>query len=147
VKKLIFAAVAALALAGCFDGKKAGGEDGAVAADGSAQTENNEQTTSREKSTNYDSRLVGTWIKVNEGSTWTFNSDGTMSRDGKTFSDGIMSRDGKTFKYGAIDGKLVIVKGGYPDDIMEYVISKDGKTLIIDDAAYLDQEGLFQKKQ
>ena len=70
------------------------------------------------QSTNQDgARLVGTWVD-NDGDKWTFKPDGTV--------------DGG--KYVAIDGKLVNTnagKGNNKSYYYDYVISKDGKTLLL----------------
>ena len=73
------------------------------------------------QSTNQDgARLAGTWVD-NDGDKWTFKPDGTVA-------------DGNGGKYGAVDGKLVNTnagKGNNKSYYYDYVISKDGKTLLL----------------
>jgi hypothetical protein len=73
------------------------------------------------QSTNHDPKLVGTWVHVN-GDSWVFNADGTLTRGDRTS------------KYGAISGKLIIYQSGSSGTSFDYVISPDGKTLLIGNA-------------
>ncbi|MCL1947828.1 MAG: hypothetical protein FWF51_11880 [Chitinivibrionia bacterium] len=149
-KLFLAAAIAALAFTGCFDGKKKTDESGAVVTNNEQATEQTtdeqatEQTTSREKSTNYEPRLVGTWIKVKNNKNVVFNSDGT----GTGFW---MKNCYSAFKYGALDGKIALIytyEGpySYTDNITittvhNYFISKDGRTMIIDGNPDYDSKG------
>ena len=93
------------------------------------------------QSTNQDgSRLVGTWVQVGyaeDGRTWVFNSDGTGSYGGEVF------------KYGAVAGRLVLVKEYHTsvDDKSGYdfVVSNDGKTLLIVGGAVPGRDFVLKK--
>ena len=73
------------------------------------------------QSTNYEPKLVGTWVNVN-GDTWVFKADGTGTRGNNNF------------KYGAISGNLIIYQSGSSGTSFDYVLSPDGKTLLIGNA-------------
>ena len=77
------------------------------------------------QSSNNEQRLVGTWTNINNNSTIVFNSNGTMTYG----SD--------NYKYGAAAYKLALYessnKRGYTDEVFEFFISTDGRTLILID--------------
>jgi len=72
------------------------------------------------QSTNHEPQLIGAWVAAN-GDTWVFNADGTGTRGTNNF------------KFGAINGKIVIHQGSSGTSY-EYILSKDGNTLLITNA-------------
>jgi hypothetical protein len=107
-KVLNFVLVFGIALFGCNGNGSAGV---------SAQSPNNER------------RLVGTWV-AGDGSTWVFNSNGTVSVDLK-YSSGSNPRTG-TFKYIVSDSKVYINTKDRGDVyVSDFFISNDGATLIL----------------
>ncbi|MCL1947237.1 MAG: hypothetical protein FWF51_08845 [Chitinivibrionia bacterium] len=78
-----------------------------------------------------DSRVIGTWINVENNVKIVFNSDGTGTGWHKSVSDN------KSFKYGTVGNKITVayILGKSDDektdtDEIDYVISNDGKTMI-----------------
>ena len=96
--------------------------------DCNAQTPNNEQ------------RLVGTWIREDNGSLngtiWIFNSDGTGSWQGTST------------RYGVAANKLIVLRQN-SDYVYsyEYFISTDGKTLILLYTHQGTTEGMLFRKR
>ena len=82
---------------------------------------------SAEISSNNEQRLIGTWICINDGSTWVFNSDGTMSHP-----NDIPNYSIRFVQYTAIGDKIILIEEeyglGYECD---FRLSSDGKTMII----------------
>jgi hypothetical protein len=77
------------------------------------------------QSSNDEQRLIGTWIEESlssslNGRIWVFNSDGTVSIGNMTYNY-------------AIAGNKLIYYSSYNNsqDVLEYNISTDGRTLIL----------------
>jgi hypothetical protein len=70
------------------------------------------------QSANNAQRIIGTWVEQ-DGRTWVFNTNGTLTIGSKNF------------KYGATDTKLATSPSLDGYDIFDISISSDGKTLII----------------
>ncbi|GHV96551.1 hypothetical protein AGMMS50293_28710 [Spirochaetia bacterium] len=86
------------------------------------------------QSTNYEPKIVGTWTDL-VGETWVFNSDGTGQ-----------NRNRQPIKFAAIDGKLVIYESSRSGTGYEFVISPDGKTLILFISGSASDAFVLQKK-
>ena len=82
---------------------------------GCKPAENNVQASNNEQ------RLVGTWVAVNDSSTWVFNSDKTGTTTIRRIS----------FKYGAAESKVVIFFDNNPAAVADFSVSSDGRTLIL----------------
>jgi hypothetical protein len=94
----------------------------------------------KEVSAQNDSLLVGTWINVENNEKIVFNSDGTGTGFGQNAD--------KPFMYEVIGGKIAVVKkrDAYTaTNVGDYVISSDGKTMIVSYGCDSADDGVLTK--
>jgi hypothetical protein len=75
---------------------------------------------SAQSSTN-DQRIVGTWVSESGEQTWIFNSNGTGSSSGNSFTYGLRVNE----------NTIIIIRGNHFEKWMHY-FSPDGRTLILE---------------
>ena len=88
------------------------------------------------QSTNNGQRLVGTWIYDEDGSIWTFNSDGTLyAKSGSETMSGYWGV--------SVNNRIILITDG-SSTLCEFFLSPDDRTLIF---LFDENETLVFKKR